>query len=116
MAGVVLCGARRVRGVQPAVMTAMLDWDAGEKRLNEPSPARDARLRVMAAVENELRRRVGNTYSLLQLQQAYEGSSRWFLELAERTAPGTPDAWDPSIALDAAFARWARNARDAVAR
>jgi hypothetical protein len=105
-----------MRGVQPAVMTAMLDWDAGERRIDEASPYRDQRLRVMAAVEDELRRRVGNTYTLGDLQQAYDASSRWFLPLAERTAPGTPEAWDPSVALDAAFARWARNAKDSVAR
>ena len=105
-----------MRGLQPEVMTAMLDWDAGDRRIDEPSPARDQRLRVMAAVEDELRRRLGSRYTLSDLQKVYDGSSRWFLTLAERTAPGTHDAWDPSVALDAAFARWARNAQDAVAR
>ncbi len=105
-----------MRGVEPAIMASMFDWDAGERRVGEASPTRDARLRVMSAVEDELRRRVGSIYSLRDLQVAYQGSSRWFFELAERTAPGTPEAWDPSVALDAAFARWARNAKDAVAR
>lgn len=105
-----------MRGMGPQVTTSLLDWDAGEKRLDEPSPDRDACLRVLSAVDDELRRRVGGTYTLAQLQAAYEASSIWFLELAERTAPGQPGAWDPSVALDAAFARWARNAKDAVAR
>lgn len=100
----------------PQVTTSLLEWDAGEKRLDEPSPLREVRLRVLAAVDDELRRRVGGTYTLAELQAAYEASSVWFLELAERTAPGQPEAWDPSVALDAAFARWARNAKDAVAR
>ncbi len=111
-----LCGAGLVRGVQPEVMTALLDWDAGERQMAEPSPTRDARLRVVSAVEDQLRRRVGTRYTLADLTAAYEGSSRWFLELAAATVPGTPDAWDPSVALDAAFARWARNASDSVAR
>lgn len=93
-----------------------MEWDAGEKRLDEPGPARAARLTVVAAVDDELRRRLGASYSLADLVSAYGESSRWFLELAQRVAPGTPAAWDPAVALDAAFARWGRNASDAVAR
>lgn len=105
-----------MRGVPAAVAGPLLEWDAGERRLDDPGPAREARLRVVAAVHDELRRRVGSTYSLADLVRAYGESSNWFLEVAERTAPGTPEAWDPSVTLDAAFARWARNASDAVAR
>jgi len=105
-----------VRGVPPGIASALIEWDAGERRLDEPGPARDARLRVAGAVDDELRRRVGATYALADLVQAYGESSRWFLEVAERTAPTVPAAWDPACTLDAVFARWARNARDAVAR
>lgn len=105
-----------MRGVPPAVAGPLLEWDAGERRLDEPGPDRDARLRVVSAVEDELRRRVGSTYSLADLVRVYGESSTWFLEVAERAAPGRPNAWDPSATLDAAFARWARNASDAVAR
>lgn len=105
-----------MRSVEPAVMSALLDWDAGERRLGEAVPERDARLAVVAAVDGELRRRVGPSYSLGDLLRAYSSSSGWFLVLAERTAPLTPAAWEPSVALDAAFARWARNATDGVAR
>ena len=105
-----------MRGATPAEATALMEWDAGEKRLHEPGPARDARLKVVDAVDDELRRRIGATYRLADLVTVYGNSSRWFLELAQRVAPGTPAAWDPSTTLDAAFARWARNASDAVAR
>lgn len=105
-----------MRGTTPAVANALMEWDSGERRLEERVPSRDARLRVVAAVDDELRRRVGSTYSLADLVAAYAESSRWFLEVAERAAPGIPDAWDPGATLDAAFARWSRNARDAVAR
>lgn len=105
-----------MRGATPAEATALMEWDAGEKRLGEPGPARDARLKVVDAVDDELRRRIGATYCLADLVTAYGESSRWFLELAQRVAPGTPAAWDPASTLDAAFARWARNASDAVAR
>lgn len=105
-----------MRGTTPAVANALMEWDSGERRLEERVASRDARLRVVAAVDNELRRRVGSTYSLADLVAAYAESSRWFLEVAERAAPGDPNAWDPGATLDAAFARWSRNARDAVAR
>jgi hypothetical protein len=105
-----------MRGTTPAVANALIEWDAGERRLAEPVPSRDARLQVVAAVDDALRRRVGSRYALADLVRAYGESSGWFLELAERVAPGTPDAWDPAATLDAAFARWARNASDAVAR
>jgi len=112
----VLRGGRRVRGATPAEATALMEWDAGEKCRDEPGPARDARLKVVAAVDDELRRRIGATYALADLVRAYGESSRWFLELAQRVAPATPAAWDSAATLDAAFARWARNASDAVAR
>lgn len=105
-----------MRGATPAVASALMDWETGERRLDDPGPAREARLRVVAAVDDELRRRVGPSYSLDDLVRAYGESSAWFLQLAERVAPATPAAWDPAVALDAAFARWARNASDAVAR
>ena len=104
-----------MRGVPPTMVGPLLEWHAGEKRLDQPGPARDARLRVVAAVDDELRRRIGATYSLADLVRVYGDSAGWFLEVAERAAPGTPEAWDSSATLDAAFARWARGASDAVA-
>ncbi|MSO44114.1 MAG: hypothetical protein EXQ74_02205 [Thermoleophilia bacterium] len=100
----------------PEVANALVEWDAGERRLAEVSPVRDVRMRVVAAVEHELRRRVGSWYALADLVEAYGQSSGWFLEVAERTAPTVPAAWDASITLDAAFARWARGAFDSGTR
>ena len=34
----------------------------------------------------------------------------WYLDLAARVAPREPDAWDPAVALDAAFAGYSRQA------
>ncbi len=105
-----------MRGATPAVASVLGEWDAGERRLDERVPAREARLRVVAAVDGELRRRLGPRYALADLVRVYGESSTWFFTLAERAAPTAPDAWDPAATLDAAFARWARNASDAVAR
>ena len=108
--------AQRSAGLVKGDEVVPWDDDLKQKAQSAQQQLGEKGLRVMAAVEDELRRRLGSRYTLSDLQKVYDGSSRWFLTLAERTAPGTPDAWDPAVALDAAFARWARNAQDAVAR
>ena len=99
----------------PSVVTARFSWDDGAARLAEPAPHAvvRARRRIVAAVHDELRRRVGVTFTMAELAAVYEGASSWYLDLAARTAPREPDAWDPSVALDGAFASYARTAADA---
>ena len=70
-----------MRGVPAAVAGPLLEWDAGERKLDEPGPTREARLRIVAAVDDELRRRVGSRYSLADLVRVYGESSSWFLEV-----------------------------------
>lgn len=98
----------------PTVAAARFSWDEGAARLAEPAPApvARARRRIVAAVADELRRRVGPTFSLAELAGVYEGASSWYLDLAARVAPREPEAWDPAVALDAAFAAYARQAGD----
>jgi len=67
---------------------------------------------VIGAVTDELRRRVGRTFTLADLARAYDGAQSWYLDLAARTAPREPAAWD-AVALDAAFAAYSRQASDA---
>ena len=99
----------------PAVAAARFAWDEGLSRLVQPAPpaVARARRRIMEAVDDELRRRVGRTFSLRDLARVYDGASAWYLDLAARVAPREPAAWDPSVALDAAFADYARQAGDA---
>jgi hypothetical protein len=99
----------------PAVAAARFAWDEGAARLAEPAPPRlvRARARVVDAVHDELRRRVGSTFTTRELVAAYDGASSWFLDLAARVAPREPDAWDPATTLDGAFAAYARTATDA---
>jgi hypothetical protein len=68
---------------------------------------------LVEAVHDELRRRVGQTFTIADLARVYSGSEDWFLELAPRVAPKHPDLWDPSVVLDGAFALYSRGARDA---
>ena len=94
---------------------ARFQWEAGLTRLAEPaSPAvKRARLRIVQAVHDELRRRVGLTFTTAQLVEVYDGAPGWYLDLAARVAPREPDAWEPAAALDGAFATYARQASDA---
>lgn len=96
------------------VETARFAWEEGLRSLQEGGRApREVRLRLVEATTHELRRRVGTTFTLFQLAAEWEDSSSWYLPLAQRVAPKHPSAWDPSVALDAAFGRYARAATDA---
>ena len=99
----------------PAVAAARFSWDEGLARMSQPAPVAvgRARRRIVAAVADELRRRVGVTFTLAELARAYDEAPTWYLDLAARVAPREPDAWDPAVALDAAFASYSRQAADA---
>ena len=92
---------------------ARFAWDEGLRRLRAAGPLIGPRERLVEAVGDELRRRVGRTFSTRDLAAAYSGAEEWFGELAPRVVPKHPELWDPAMALDAAFALYARGARDA---
>jgi hypothetical protein len=100
--------------VSTAVHLALMEWDAGLRRLEtlEVSPAREAVYRaVVDEIVAELNRRVGQTFTLEQLAREYERSASWARQVAHRT---TDQVWahDLTIVADAAFARFARGASD----
>lgn len=99
---------------ETSVLLAREDWRAGERAveriLADPRRAAVAR-RVLIELARELRRRLGQTYSLAALVRVYEDADRWGREAAQRVAPEAAWAQD-SIFADAACARAARNARD----
>lgn len=99
------------------IQVARFAWEEGLRRLEaDRSTLRGVRNELSFAVVDELRRRLGVTFSVAQLAQAYGGASAWYFEVAARAAPAQPDAWDPAVALDAGFARMARLATDAPGR
>jgi hypothetical protein len=103
------------RPSEAAVANARFPREDGLARLAEPAPAAvtRARRRIVAAVHDELRRRVGLTFTTAELVGVYDDASSWYLDLAARVAPKEPDAWEPAAALDGAFATYARQASDA---
>ena len=97
------------------VESARREWEEGSRRLDEQARDRDAADRLLVqvdAVTDELRRRVGGTFTLAELTRAYAEAESWSREVvAEQAAhPGWPRTL--SIVEAAAFHRYARGAVD----
>lgn len=93
--------------------TAVFDWRAGERRVEDASPQDRHELeRVVAALVAELRRRVGSTFTVDELADFYDQGTDWCLDVAQRVAPEAPYAWDMATVADAAFHRYLRMATD----
>jgi hypothetical protein len=89
-------------------------WREGQRRLAQADPAvRPALERVTDAIVDELRRRVGGVFTTDELARYYgaEGLD-WCFDIALRTVPNNPDAWDLTTIGNAAFARYVRGASD----
>jgi hypothetical protein len=95
--------------VSYALENAAFQWEEGERRLREVEEPRRAVLeRAAGLVLDELRRRLGSRFSLQELTDLYAGAGDWGSEAARRVFAGTESAW----LVDAAFARYAREAVD----
>jgi hypothetical protein len=97
------------------VESAKHDWADAHRRLAEVAtdPARAENLRLqLVAVTDELRRRVGGTFTLAELAAEYQRADGWAREaVAEQAvAPG----WPSSLAVveGAAFHLYSRGAVD----
>ncbi len=93
--------------------TALYQWQRGERRMTSAPAARRAVLeRVIDGLVAELRRRLGGRFSVEELVALYEAGPSWCLALAMRMAPEEPWAWEADVVVDAAFARYLREASD----
>src|SRR5688500_16313907 len=95
-----------------AVRLARSQWAEGSKRFDEAVKADRRLLDASDAVSDELRRRVGQTYSLEELVRAYDTAEQWAYEaVADHAAfPGWPRRL--MDVLDAAFHLYALGATD----
>jgi hypothetical protein len=92
---------------------AIYQWRQGERRLRAEPPERCSLLeRVTDALVAELRRRLGGRFYAQELVDLYVGPTGWYLPVAMRVAPQDPWAWEAGLVLDAAFARYLREAAD----
>lgn len=97
------------------VELARSQWEDGHRRFQEESenPARqEVLLLAFEAVADELRRRVGQTFTLLELAQEYAHADEWVRAAVAEHArfPG----WVRHLTMlqDAAFQLYARGATD----
>jgi hypothetical protein len=95
--------------------SARRDWEDGHRRLELASrdDVQAVRLRhQFDVISAELRRRVGGTYTLALLADAYASSDVWTRQAIEEHA--TTPGWARSVAMvgDAAFHVYARGAVD----
>jgi hypothetical protein len=92
---------------------AVYQWRQGERRLRTAPHERGTQLeRVTAALVAELRRRLGGRFSTGELVELYEQGAAWCLQVAMKTAPDDPWAWEAPIVVDAAFGRYLHEAAD----
>ena len=92
-------------------------WDEGKRRLagEGEDTARSRQLDLLVdAVIDELRRRVGQTFTLGELASAYDGAEDWVREVIVTAMPPRSRAsmGDAALVQDAAFARYAQGAVD----
>lgn len=88
-------------------------WEDGTRRLLAASPSeRSALERVSDEIVTELRRRLGGPFTSSELADLYSRGTDWCFDIATRTAPYTPEAWDVPTVAGAAFARYLREASD----
>jgi hypothetical protein len=91
---------------------ALFQWEEGRRALGAIGDPRERRVadRVVAAVGDELRRRIGPTFRAADLADLYGRGTDWCLQIAFEAAPSS-DA-DPQSLADAAFWLYLRGATD----
>lgn len=94
---------------------ALFQWEEGYARLRElSSQPRTAGLlnRATEAILDELRRRIGPTFSANQLAELYGHGTDWCLEAARVAMPIDAVDLDPQAIVDGAFHIYLRGATD----
>ena len=98
-----------------ALDTVRQEWEEGDRRFEEAARDSAVKPRLLAQLEvvsDELRKRVGQTFTLDDLARAYGGADDWVREAVEERAatPGWPRML--SLVQAAAFHRYQRGAVD----
>jgi hypothetical protein len=94
---------------------ARQEWEQGRRRL-EAANGEERRYRqlleLLELVLDELRKRIGQTYSLRELVAAYGDAERWAREVLEERAPTSDWPRHLTTVLAAAFDTYQRGAMD----
>jgi hypothetical protein len=94
------------------------EWEDGRRRLEEARDDRQRYERLLAQVGlvgDELRKRVGQSYTLADLADAYHKAEPWARELIAERAPTPGWPRDLALVVAAAFHSYQRGATDYLA-
>ncbi|HEY1286619.1 MAG TPA: hypothetical protein VGF04_11060 [Solirubrobacterales bacterium] len=94
------------------VENALFQWEEGQRaldRIEDPAERRRAE-RVVAAIREELRRRIGPTFKAAELAELHSRGTDWCVEVALDAVPRLES--DPQSLADAAFWSYLRGATD----
>jgi hypothetical protein len=94
---------------------ARQQWESGNRRVEAARRDRRRYTALVAQVElvlAELRKRVGQNFTLDELAAAYDGAEEWTRDAIDLADPEAPPTADAATASDAAFHQYARGATD----
>lgn len=97
------------------VELARQQWADGDRRVDAVRGDRVRHARLLEELElvtRELRKRIGQSFTLAELADAYEGADRWTRDAIEDADPDGRTALDTGTVADAAFHLYARGASD----
>lgn len=91
---------------------ALFQWEEGRRSLQEIDDPRQRRMadRVVDAIREELRRRIGPTFSAAELAELYGQGTDWAQQVALDVAPAIES--ESQALADAAFWLYLRGATD----
>ncbi len=95
---------------------ARQQWDDGRRRIEQTGRVDRRRYdELMGEVEvvlAALRGRVGQTFTLAELADAYDGADGWVRDLLDDADPDGDPVTEPGTVADAAFHQYSRGASD----
>ena len=100
---------------QHATTLVRHEWEEAHRRLEDErgDPRRYERLlEQVAIVTDELRKQVGQTFTLAELAAAYRDAERWARAAVEERAPSPGWPRDLALVVAAAFYAYQRGAMD----
>lgn len=110
-----LTSSRKMRQHFSRIESARQEWEEGSRRLEALAHDRARHARLLEQLEvltDELRRRVGQTFTVAELVQAYDAAERWSRDVVAERAPGPGWPATLSVVENAAFHRFQRGAVD----
>jgi hypothetical protein len=106
-----------IAGVSASIEISRQQWHEGYQRflaLATGSTSRDHLYLELEAISDELRRRIGQTFTLAEAVELYGDAERWAIEVVAEHAAVRGWVRDLAIVLDAAFYLYSRAAVDYV--